>query len=88
MSPQKLTRANLSCGDRAQPLCPFRVAGEEPRRGERTAILYLDSTNVLNAIISGEPLQVERKYRDPVTVIPRRKIAWAMNELSRVADAN
>jgi putative DNA primase/helicase len=49
---------------------------------------YLASTNVLNAIISGEPLQVERKYRDPVTVIPRRKIAWAMNELSRVADAN
>jgi putative DNA primase/helicase len=49
---------------------------------------YLASTNVLNAIISGEPLQVERKYRDPVTVIPRCKIAWAMNELPRVADAN
>ncbi len=49
---------------------------------------YLASTNVLNAIISGEPLQVERKYRDPVTVLPRCKIAWAMNELPRVADAN
>jgi putative DNA primase/helicase len=49
---------------------------------------YLASTNVLNAIISGEPLQVERKYRDPVTVIPRCKLAWAMNELPRVADAN
>jgi putative DNA primase/helicase len=33
-------------------------------------------------------LQVERKYRDPVTVITRCKIAWAMNELPRVADAN
>jgi putative DNA primase/helicase len=49
---------------------------------------YLASTNVLNAIISGEPLQVERKYRDPVTIVPRCKIAWAMNDLPRVADAN
>lgn len=49
---------------------------------------YLASTNVLNSIISGEPLQVERKYRDPVTIVPRCKIAWAMNELPRVADAN
>jgi len=49
---------------------------------------YLASTNVLNAIISGEPLQIERKYHDPVTVLPRCKIAWAMNELPRVADAN
>jgi P4 family phage/plasmid primase-like protien len=49
---------------------------------------YLASTNILNAIISGESLQVERKYRDPVTVLPRCKIAWAMNELPRVADAN
>jgi putative DNA primase/helicase len=49
---------------------------------------YLASTNILNAIISGEALQVERKYRDPVTVLPRCKIAWAMNELPRVADAN
>jgi putative DNA primase/helicase len=49
---------------------------------------YLASTNVLNQIISGEPLQVERKYQDPVTIVPRCKIAWAMNELPRVADAN
>jgi putative DNA primase/helicase len=49
---------------------------------------YLASTNVINAIISGEPLQVERKYRDPYDLIPRAKIAWAMNELPRVADAN
>jgi putative DNA primase/helicase len=49
---------------------------------------YLASTNVINAIISGEPLQVERKYRDPYELIPHAKIAWAMNELPRVADAN
>jgi P4 family phage/plasmid primase-like protien len=57
------------------------VASEQPSS-------YLASTNTLNAIISGEPLQVERKYRDPVTVTPRAKVCWAMNELPRVADAN
>lgn len=57
------------------------VASEQPSS-------YLASTNVLNQIISGEPLQVERKYQDPMTVVPRCKIAWAMNELPRVADAN
>jgi putative DNA primase/helicase len=57
------------------------VASEQPSA-------YLASTNTLNAIISGEPLQVERKYRDPFTVIPRTKVCWAMNELPRVADAN
>lgn len=57
------------------------VASEQPSA-------YLASTNILNAIISGEPLQVEQKYRDAVTILPRCKIAWAMNELPRVADAN
>ena len=57
------------------------VASEQPSS-------YLAFTNTLNAIISGEPIQVERKYRDPFTVIPRAKVCWAMNELPRVADAN
>jgi putative DNA primase/helicase len=57
------------------------VASEQPSS-------YLASTNTLNAIISGEPIQVERKYRDPFTVKPRAKVCWAMNELPRVADAN
>jgi putative DNA primase/helicase len=57
------------------------VASEQPSS-------YLASTNTLNAIISGEPIQIERKYRDPFTVIPRAKVCWAMNELPRVADAN
>ncbi len=57
------------------------VASEQPSS-------YLASTNTLNAIISGEPIQVERKYHDPYTVMPRAKVCWAMNELPRVADAN
>jgi len=49
--------------------------------------LYLETTDMLNAIVSGEAIPVERKYRDPVTVIPRAKILWAMNKLPRVGDA-
>lgn len=49
---------------------------------------FLSVTHILNAIISGEPLEVERKYRDAYTVVPRAKIAWAMNELPRVGDAS
>lgn len=45
---------------------------------------YLATTYILNAIISGEPVTVDRKFRDPVTIVPRCKVAWAMNELPRV----
>jgi P4 family phage/plasmid primase-like protien len=47
---------------------------------------YLKATHTLNTIISGEPIEIDRKFRDPVTVYPRAKIAWAMNELPRVGD--
>lgn len=57
------------------------VATEQPSS-------FLASTEVLNAIISGEPVQVERKYRDAYTITPRAKIAWAMNELPRIGAAD
>lgn len=49
---------------------------------------YMASTHILNAIISGEPVTVDMKFRDPITVTPRAKIAWAMNDFPRVSDAN
>jgi P4 family phage/plasmid primase-like protien len=49
-------------------------------------LAYLRGGGVLNAIISGEPIQVDRKYRDPIQFVPRCKIAWAMNELPRVGN--
>jgi len=49
---------------------------------------YLASTHVLNTIISGETITVERKFVDPVEITPRAKIAWAMNGLPRVSDPN
>jgi putative DNA primase/helicase len=48
---------------------------------------YMQHSHVLNAIISGEPISVDRKFRDPVILIPHAKILWAMNELPRIGDA-
>jgi putative DNA primase/helicase len=49
---------------------------------------YLSVTHLLNAIISGEEIRVEEKFKPAYTVIPRAKMLWAMNELPRVKDAN
>jgi len=48
---------------------------------------YLSASWLLDAIISGEKVRVERKYKDGYDLIPCAKIAWAMNDLPRVADA-
>lgn len=45
---------------------------------------YVSVASVLNAIISGETITVDRKFRDPVAIVPRAKLAWALNELPRV----
>jgi putative DNA primase/helicase len=49
---------------------------------------YLSVTHLLNAIISGEEIRVEEKFKPAYTVIPRAKILWGMNDLPRVKDAN
>ena len=56
------------------------VATEQPA-------IYMQATHILNAIISGEILEVERKFRDPVNMRPYAKIIWAMNDMPRVPDA-
>jgi putative DNA primase/helicase len=60
---------------------PLVVATEQPSD-------FINSTHILNAIISGEAVQVEEKYKPSYAVIPRAKICWAMNELPRIRDAN
>lgn len=49
---------------------------------------YLASTHTLNSLISGEEVTIDKKYKDPYTMIPRAKILWAMNDLPRIKDAN
>lgn len=49
---------------------------------------FITASHILNALISGEPITVEQKFKEAITVIPRAKIVWAMNNLPRVNDAN
>ena len=49
---------------------------------------YLASTHILNALISGEPVTVDRKYREAVEIWPVAKLAWAMNDLPRTKGGN
>lgn len=49
---------------------------------------FIKADYKLNAIISGEPISVEQKYREAITIIPRAKVLWAMNDLPRVSSAN
>lgn len=49
---------------------------------------FIASTHKLNAIISGESITVDRKFRDAIKITARCKLAWAMNELPRVSDPN
>lgn len=49
---------------------------------------FIVASNRLNAIISGEPITVEQKFKDAITIIPRAKIVWAMNDLPRVSSVN
>jgi P4 family phage/plasmid primase-like protien len=50
--------------------------------------IYVRGGGVANAIISGEEIVVDRKYRDAINIIPRAKIAWALNELPKVGNAD
>lgn len=45
---------------------------------------FIKSPHLLNAIISGEPINVDRKFRDMITIVPRCKLLWAMNDLPRI----
>lgn len=45
---------------------------------------FIRSSHILNALISGEPIQWERKFVDPVSIRPHVKLLWAMNELPRI----
>jgi putative DNA primase/helicase len=43
--------------------------------------------HVLNALISGEPISIEGKFRDAYSYRPTAKLIWAMNQPPTVADA-
>ena len=49
---------------------------------------YVTTTDILNAIISGETVRVEQKHKPAFDMTPRAKICWAMNSYPRIGDPN
>jgi len=48
---------------------------------------YIRCLDLLDTIISGEPVDIEGKYRNVVTVAPTVKLLWAMDKLPRIPHA-
>lgn len=48
---------------------------------------YIRCLDLLDTIISGEPVDIEGKYRNVVTVLPTVKLLWAMDKLPRIPHA-
>lgn len=55
------------------------VATEQP--GE-----YVRSSHIINAIVSGERIRVNKKFKDAIHIVPTCKILWAMNDYPTVAN--
>jgi P4 family phage/plasmid primase-like protien len=49
--------------------------------------MFVSMSGLLNQLISGEPVTIERKFEHPISFTPRAKLLWAMNELPRIADS-
>jgi len=49
---------------------------------------YIGASHILNALISGEPIRIEEKFKEAMIINPKVKVIWAMNNLPRVNDAN
>lgn len=61
-----------------------RIPGKTLAISAEQPSMFIRSHHVLNALISGEMLSVERKFRDPIDIEPHVKILWAMNDLPKV----
>lgn len=49
---------------------------------------FIHTSHILNALISGEEVIMERKFKDAEHVIPHAKLLWAMNDMPRVKEAS
>ncbi len=63
------------------------VAGKTLLYATEQPAMFMQASNVVNALISGEMVKIDRKFREPLTLVPRAKLLWAMNELPRIPEA-
>ena len=70
----------------SSPFALAKIPGKTLLTSTEQPASYLKSTHVIDALISGEPLMIDRKYREAERVVPVAKVIWAMNDLPRVAN--
>jgi putative DNA primase/helicase len=63
-----------------------RIPGKTLLTSTEQPASYLKSTHVVDALISGETLTVERKGKDAEEIRPVAKVIWAMNDAPRIAN--
>ncbi len=47
---------------------------------------FLSNTDVLNALVSGDPIRVEAKYANAFEILPTAKVLWAMTKKPALSD--
>src|SRR5829696_2799498 len=70
----------------SSPFALSRILGKTLLVSTEQPSSYLRSTHVIDALISGESIIMDRKHRDAEEVTPTAKIVWAMNEALRIAN--
>jgi putative DNA primase/helicase len=70
----------------SSPFALQKIPGRTLLTSTEQPASYLKSTHVIDALVSGETLIVNRKYRDAEEVKPVAKVIWAMNDLPRIAN--
>jgi putative DNA primase/helicase len=65
-----------------------RVPGKTLLVSTEQPLNFVRASDVINELISGAPVTVDEKFKPAYEVIPRAKIAWAMNDLPRIPSAN
>lgn len=70
----------------ASPFALAKIPGKTLLSSTEQPASYLKSTHVIDALISGEPIMVDRKYREAEQIKPVAKVIWAMNDVPRIAN--
>lgn len=49
---------------------------------------YMECLDIFNKMVSGEPIRIEKKFKDSFEIRPIVKLCWAMNDAPRIAEPN
>lgn len=65
----------------------WNIPGKTLMIATESPSMSITVTDLINALISGEPVVIEQKFKDPYETIPHAKIIWAMNEPPSVSSS-